>query len=615
VSVRLADDHRSGDGEIARALAAAVRTADLIADRRDAEATRVAEHTLTVVTLQEAETLGDHATQREANHLDTAKQSEEAWSARLHALGFARVILPADFAGWLTRRGAALEADAERAVAEQAGDALRERIDDARKQIAEALADAGVVVPDDAQLVVRAREREIALTTVAGDRTRRCGDIEAANAIMAEMEIDAAERTRTRTTLDGDLQRLAHEAGLPEQADEAMLIDAVEAFAQIADEIGARDGLARQIEGIERDRLAFGSDLDGLVAELGAAREGPAIDQVRLLAAELRDAVRREGELAGHAAEVSRLTGELERVERRLTTAQSTLDKLVSTAGVVDDAALDKVVADHALRAGLLVAERDALGELAGLDNGVGMDLLANEVAALSAEDEAIARSSIEERRRDVATEREEVGRALNAAEDEAARAATESVAADAQQVATETTAALAQAAEEHVETAAAAALLRWMLDRHRATNQAPLIARAGALFARVTGGAFSGLTVGYGDNDRPVILATRSDDAEVGVEGLSEGTRDQLFLALRLGSIEGRATGGALPVICDDLLITADDERAAALLTVLAAAAAHTQVIVFSHHHHLVEVAGRAIGTEGFRLHRIEPAALATAA
>ena len=107
----------------------------------------------------------------------------------------------------------------------------------------------------------------------------------------------------------------------------------------------------------------------------------------------------------------------------------------------------------------------------------------------------------------------------------------------------------------------------------------------------------------------------TRSDGAEVGVEGFSEGTRDQLFLTLRLGSIEGRAIGGALPVICDNLLITSDDERAGAFLTVLAAAAAQTQVIVCGHHHHLVEVAGRAIGTKGFRLYRIEPAALATAA
>jgi uncharacterized protein YhaN len=256
----------------------------------------------------------------------------------------------------------------------------------------------------------------------------------------------------------------------------------------------------------------------------------------------------------------------------------------------------------------LRAAEREALDELAGTDNGAGLDTLATEIAGLSVEDASSARARIDDRRREVAAEREIVGRTLNAADDEVGRAASESVAADAQQTASETSAALAQAAEEHIQAASAAALLRWMLDRHRTTNQAPLIARAGALFAEVTGGAFTGLAVGYGDNDRPIILAQRLDGGEVGVEALSEGTRDQLYLALRLGSIEGRAGAGSLPIVCDDLLITADDGRAAALLRVLAAAAAHSQVIVFSHHAHLIDVARNAVGSDAFRLHTIEP-------
>ena len=41
---------------------------------------------------------------------------------------------------------------------------------------------------------------------------------------------------------------------------------------------------------------------------------------------------------------------------------------------------------------------------------------------------------------------------------------------------------------------------------------------------------------------ERRGCLANRTDGGEVGVEALSKGTRDQLYLALRLGSIEGRA-------------------------------------------------------------------------
>ena len=193
--------------------------------------------------------------------------------------------------------------------------------------------------------------------------------------------------------------------------------------------------------------------------------------------------------------------------------------------------------------------------------------------------------------------------------EAEADRAASSTVAADAQQRVVETTAALAQSAEEHVQAAEAAALLRWVVDRHRARNQAPLIARAGGLFAQVAAGAFSGLLVGYGAEDRPVMLAVRTDGSEVGVEALSGGTRDQFYLALRLASIGSRAAGSSLPIICDDLLITADDERAGELLRVLGTAAETNQVIVFSHHDHLLRVAEQAMGAGGVQVHRIERA------
>ena len=104
----------------------------------------------------------------------------------------------------------------------------------------------------------------------------------------------------------------------------------------------------------------------------------------------------------------------------------------------------------------------------------------------------------------------------------------------------------------------------------------------------------------------RTAWLGTRAGGARVDAAGMSEGTRDQLFLALRLAAIETR-TGNAVPLVCDDLLVTADDRRAGSMLRVLAAAALTTQVIVFTHHEHLIEVAKEAIGASGFNLHRIE--------
>ncbi len=167
-------------------------------------------------------------------------------------------------------------------------------------------------------------------------------------------------------------------------------------------------------------------------------------------------------------------------------------------------------------------------------------------------------------RRSKVEEEREAVGRDLAAAEAATKAASANAVAAEAQQRFVDSTALLAAAAEQHVGTVARAALLRWVVERDRASRQAPLIRRASEIFSTVTRGAFTGLSIGYSEDDEPTIRAARTAGDPVGVEGLSEGTRDQLYLALRLASIRDR-NGVPLPLICDDLLITADEARSGA--------------------------------------------------
>ncbi|MDB5505135.1 MAG: hypothetical protein JWR89_5037, partial [Tardiphaga sp.] len=92
-------------------------------------------------------------------------------------------------------------------------------------------------------------------------------------------------------------------------------------------------------------------------------------------------------------------------------------------------------------------------------------------------------------------------------------------------------------------------------------------------------------------DDDRPVLVAARADGERVAIAGLSEGSRDQLFLALRLALLE-RRTHQPLPFIGDDLLTSFDEARTAATLELLAAAGRERQMIVFTHHQHVAELA-----------------------
>lgn len=116
---------------------------------------------------------------------------------------------------------------------------------------------------------------------------------------------------------------------------------------------------------------------------------------------------------------------------------------------------------------------------------------------------------------------------------------------------------------------------------------------RASELFSSLTVGSFGGIEIEYGDDGKPSIVGARPGDERLSINQLSDGTRDQLFLSLRLASIEGYLERNEpIPFIVDDIFVHFDDRRAAAALEVLGELSKKTQVIVFTHHQHLIEVA-----------------------
>ncbi len=150
--------------------------------------------------------------------------------------------------------------------------------------------------------------------------------------------------------------------------------------------------------------------------------------------------------------------------------------------------------------------------------------------------------------------------------------------------------------AERYARARLAASAVARVLDRYRRENQGPVLARASALFSALTLGTYEGLEVGFGESDEPVLVAVR-DGRRLETNALSDGTLDQLYLALRVASLERlTAARGPLPLLLDDVLVHFDDQRAAAALAILSDLAKKTQVILFTHHARIVDIARRAI-------------------
>ena len=130
----------------------------------------------------------------------------------------------------------------------------------------------------------------------------------------------------------------------------------------------------------------------------------------------------------------------------------------------------------------------------------------------------------------------------------------------------------------------------------------------AGDYFKQMTGGRFARLLVDT-DGDTPQLLAQPTHGRPLEISALSEGTADQLYLALRLAALElQRKPDRMMPLVLDDVFMTADDDRAAHMFGVLAKFAAASQVLVCTHHHHLLKVASLQSAKISYRFTALKP-------
>ena len=150
--------------------------------------------------------------------------------------------------------------------------------------------------------------------------------------------------------------------------------------------------------------------------------------------------------------------------------------------------------------------------------------------------------------------------------------------------------------------------VLQREIERYRQEHQGPLLAMTSTLFSRLTRGAFAGVKAGFTEDDRPCLRCVRGESGvDVDVTGLSDGTRDQLYLSLRLASLLRRAEASEpMPLVLDDVLIHFDDDRASAALSVLGEVSKKMQILFFTHHARLVELARTSIPSEELVVHEM---------
>ena len=434
----------------------------------------------------------------------------------------------------------------------------------------------------------RAKERSALQTevkrTTAAEEAKRTALEEA----KSELEAWTAEWSRA-------VAALGISAATEPEAVQAQL-DVIDTMRAPADEIAhLRD---RRIILIRRDIQSYEETVRDLAAAVAPdlSERDPDEAQIEM---ERRLEVAQETERKAEAQDlaIEALEERVRGSEERRRAARRSIAALQAEAGAPDIDTLRHAI-EKAERVSDLGAERarvievlvDAgdgrsIGELEAECRGVDLDQAASREAELKSrigdlrEREATARDAF----REAQTRFRDVGGGNAAALAEGAR---QSALAEMREI-----------AEQYIRRRSTALLLEWAIERNRRERQGPMLRRAGELFAELTRNSFQALELDFDDRDRARLVGRRPSGERVGVDGMSTGSADQLFLALRVAAIEEHAAGSpALPFLADDLFVHFDDRRAAAGFQVLARLAATCQVIFLTHHEHLADVARDAL-------------------
>ncbi len=371
--------------------------------------------------------------------------------------------------------------------------------------------------------------------------------------------------------------------GLSEDARPEQALALLSALTELQGQRRQLADLEGRVVGIQRDIDQFAAlvrqQTEAFAPELSGLPPPEAAERLLELHRHESDAA---AERASIASDLSRVTAELGEAKARLEAQQRALEALCREAGVADAAALleleQRVDQARALDAELLtldarlsdVCEGENVADLVQQARQSDKGAIAAKLAEL---DDLITVREEDSRELERELTRLHMGLEIYVGRDGA----------DAAQELSATVARLAELSSAWARRRLASVVLERVVEGYRERHQGPVLKRAGELFSRLTLGRFARLQVGLEETRLECVEAQTGKGLEL--DELSRGTRFQLYLALRLASLEEYLkTAPPLPLVLDDVLVEWDDERAKVALSVLAEFSERVQILLFTH-------------------------------
>lgn len=575
--------------------------ADEIADRLRRESRRVHDQAAAQARLEACRKRTVDAEAALQRIAERRLELEQSWMDAWQATGTSP-LPPREMSGWLAKASRLREKAARGDETRARADALERIRETQRGNLSSVLAARGELQPDAEQTRLRplldhAESRLRAIEQAA----RRRAALEEAVAELEEsrqrLELEVARARQALASWSSEWAALMLELGRGETATPGEVSDYLEAISAGLTLVDEARELQLRIDGIDQEAADFERDVNSVVARLAPDLAGrPGGEAILQLGSNLtaqREAKSRLEELTKQARQAE---AEVREADAIIGATDATLAGLCRQAGCDSADALRAVEQRFLEHQRLSKQLRDVETEL--VEGGDGLSVGALEIEALDVDrDSVLAELAALSQRidRELRPDREKyLERKLSAERELQSMAGTDAASVLAEQ-AQQTLSELRGHAENYVRLRLAARVLRDEIEGFRRRHRDPILTRASVYFRSLTCGSLTTIDTDFDASDQPILVGVRPTGERLRVETMSNGTRDQLYLALRLATLDHYVeTSEPLPFIVDDILIQFDDDRSRATLDALAGFSAKTQVILFTHHERVVEDARR---------------------
>ncbi len=380
-------------------------------------------------------------------------------------------------------------------------------------------------------------------------------------------------------------RKLLTEFEFPDHWDVHVAVRVLEGLSQARSKHDAAVALEERIRDMQRGLDAFEQDVDALCREVAPALcDLPAERAVEELAAALTEARAAIREQALLLQEQQRVESHWEAKRQQVEAMEHAIAALWASAA----AATEEEFREVARRTQRSYEIRQ---QIAQLEQQLRIAQGAEEVAAFEAALREADAADLDSRRQLQQREFERVDAEFAAAlqrkgilEEQTRRLDQSTQAAEIAQQIEAARSQLRDAVDQWAPLVLARYVMQQAMAQFEREHQPQMLRDVSRLLARMTLGRY--IDISRRLDEQGTLLVRQADGQEKSPQQLSTGTREQLYLAIRLAYVLHYCREAEpLPVIMDDVLVNFDDERAAATLDVLLEVARQVQVLLMTCH------------------------------